>query len=210
MKITVFGASSPIGFEITKQALYKEQEVVAFDRNTINTNFPDDKSLKTISASLFDEGQIKKAIVNTDAVIFALSPSSSETNNSRSLGIKKLVEVMDSYSIRRLIVISDASIVPNTNGIGLMINEANYQERGIELGDEYLQVKRILKSSDLDWTMICVDTLTTASPNGNFGETLEGDVDDLGSSSTGNVAIAALNAAMKNEYVRQVVFIKDR
>jgi putative NADH-flavin reductase len=210
MKITVFGASSPIGLEIVKQALYKEHSVVAFDRNTINTKFPDDKLLQTISASLFDETQLAKAIANSDAVIFALSPSSMESNNSRSIGVKKLVEVMSQKSVSRLIVISDASVIPSTDRGGLILHEALYLERGIELGDEYFLVKQTLATSTLEWTMICVDKLTTAAPNGNFSEAMDSHVEDLGSSTTGNVAIAALNAVIKNEFVKQTVLIKDK
>ena len=210
MKITVFGASSPIGFEIVKQALYKEQIVTAVDRNTISTRFPDSELLETISGSLFDEAQLAKAIVNADAVIFALSPSSMESNNSRSLGIKKLVNIMAQKAVTRLIVISDASVIPSTDKGGLMIHEAVYREKGLELGDEYFLVKQTLAASALDWTMVCVDKLNTAAPNGNFAEVMDSHVEDLGNSSTGNVAIATLNAVMKNEYVKQTILIKDR
>lgn len=210
MKITIFGASSDIGFEITKQALYKEFEVVAFDRNTINTSFPDDKRLTAISASLFDESALEQAVKGSSAVIFALPPSSVEANNSRSLGVKKLIPILRKQQIDRLIVVSDASIIKTEEDGSLMMNDINYLEQNLQLGDEYLNVKNQLHNSRLKWTILCTNNLVLAKPDGNFTEEKQSNFQNLGSTSSGNLAMAVLNALMKEEFIHQVMLIKDR
>lgn len=209
MNMTIFGATTDIGFEIAKQAIYKDIDVIAFDRNTISRNFPDSTRIKTISANLFDGGKLEEAIRNADVVVFALAPSSLEYNNSRSLGIKKLIEVLNNQLIKRLIVVSDASVIQNEDG-KLMIDIIKYKEQNIELGDEYLKVKKLLEETELRWTILCSNELVVAAPDGNFSELKQSSFEDLGITGTGNMAMAVINAANKEEYVNEVVLIKNK
>ncbi len=209
MNMTVFGATTDIGFEIVKQAVYKDMDVIAFDRNTISRNFPDSTRVKTISASLFDEVKLEEATRNADVVVFALAPSSAEYNNSRSLGIKKLIEVLNNQLIKRLIVVSDASVIQNEDG-KLMIDIIKYKEQNIELGDEYLKVKKLLEETELRWTILCSNELVVAAPDGNFSELKQSSFEDMGTTGIGNMAMAVINAAMKEQYVHELVLIKNK
>ncbi len=208
MKIVVFGACSPIGLEITKQALFKGHAVIGYDKNIHNINFPDQGNLHLVAASLFDEEEITKVVRDSDALVFGLSPDSSEANNSRSLGVKKIIAAMAAQSLKRIIIISDASVMSSQTGV-LMINEKPYKQKQVVLGIEYLQVKGLVEASKLDWTMLCTDSLFVEKPTGEFTEHLRLDFDELGTTGTGNMAMAAINSLEKNEYVKQVVLIKN-
>jgi putative NADH-flavin reductase len=74
-QITVIGASAGVGLEAVKQALAKGNKVVALSRNS--ESFPLDTNLKIIKGSATNVDDVKKAIVNSNAVIVAIGTGAS-------------------------------------------------------------------------------------------------------------------------------------
>ncbi|MBS4043093.1 MAG: NAD(P)H-binding protein [Chitinophagaceae bacterium] len=169
MTITVFGAKTSVGIHIVKMALAKGYYVKAFDRNIedlIDEDFRNDH-LTAIKGYVFDKDEVHDAIKNSDAIISCLGGSKDGTDKSRSLGMKNIIEGMLKAKVKRIVAISGIGIL-NYDESRLAIDDEEFPQELKEVSFEHLAAYQHLKSTDLDWTLICPSTIDNKDFTGDY------------------------------------------
>lgn len=169
MNITIFGAKTLVGMQLIKQALGKNYYVKAFDRNIedlIDDDLRNDK-LEVIKGYVFDTKEIADALQNTDVVISCIGSNNNSTDKSRSLGMKNIIEQMELLHKKRIIALSNIGVL-NTDEEKLAMDFEDFPEELKEVSFEHLAAYQHLKSSNLNWTLICPSKIIDKDASGNF------------------------------------------
>lgn len=151
MRIVVFGATGTMGRNITEQALAAGHQVTGFARHASSLDI-DHERLSTIDGDVLDQEQVKAAIRDHDAVIFAVGAGAK--GGVRARGTATVVRAMKSLGLRRLIVLS-------TLGAGDSWKHLNFVWKYLMFGmllrqaytDHKLQ-ESLVRESGLDWTIV--------------------------------------------------------
>lgn len=75
MKITIIGASAGVGLETVKRGLELGHSITTLSRSGID--LPENQNLTVLHGSALNEGDLKKSLENTDAVIVTLGTGTS-------------------------------------------------------------------------------------------------------------------------------------
>jgi putative NADH-flavin reductase len=209
MTITIFGATGQVGQQLVKEALLMDYKVKAFGRNVFTTDFPEHTNLELLPGALFDAGQVRNAVKNSDAILSAIGGAFDGTDKSRSLGIKNIVEQMQREKISRIIAVGGMGVLEDEEGQLLMDHE-NYPREFLPVGREHLKAYEYLKNSNLDWTFVCAPDLKDADATGEYITAAEHNppVEDL-RINTGDLALFMLNEIKKNQYGKKRVGISN-
>jgi uncharacterized protein len=158
MILTVFGATGQVGKYVVKQALAMGYSVRAFGRSIESLIDKDlsNNQLMAIKGYVFDEADVLSAVRGADAVISVLGGSFDGKDQTRSLGIKNIVEQMEKSGVQRIVALGGMGILnaeDDTNG--LLIDQPDYPEQYKPVGLEHLAAFHTLEASSLAWTFIC-------------------------------------------------------
>jgi putative NADH-flavin reductase len=155
MKVLIFGATGGIGKWVVKHAKEKGYSVSVYVRDAGKMN---DSLLHVIEGELNDYGKMRDAVKGQDAVIWTVGiPMKRKYNSMAALeGHKNLLRAMKESGVNRLIdwgtpsihsdedVKSFITVIP---GIAAYFLFKQAKEEMVAIGE-------LLKSSDLDWTMV--------------------------------------------------------
>ena len=94
-----------VGKYLVKQALHNGHHVKAYGRNVFTEELPKNDNLELVQGALFDEGQVYKALKGCDGVLSALGGSATETDVTRSLGMKNIAAQMQKAKVRRIVAV---------------------------------------------------------------------------------------------------------
>lgn len=159
MHIAVFGANGPTGQHITKQALAKGYIVTAFTRHP--EIFPiRHECLHVMLGDVFDFSAVEQAIAGKDAVLSSLGvPFSRKPITVYSQGIANIAQAMDQHGVRRLVCVSSSATGTNHDTGGGFVFDKILQPIVIStIGHttyaDMSKMEALVKSSDLDWTIV--------------------------------------------------------
>ena len=175
MNLVVFGASGGTGQEIIKQALEQGHEVTAFVRDPTKLQIKDSRLHIIEGDALKDQPAIAMAIAGKDAIICALGVGNSlKSAGLIAGGMAAIVPAARKHDVRRLILISAFGVGESSRNAPL-VPRLMYR---LLLGDIYRDKKAgedIVKTSELNWTIIHPVMLTTGPKTGTYrsGERLE-------------------------------------
>lgn len=160
MIITIFGATTLVGKQTIDLALAKEFTVKAFGRNIVSLIDRDLHSpqFEALKGHVFDEAEVRDAIIGSDAIISTLGNTINNADNTRSLGIKNIIKQMQTLGVKRLIALGDIGTLYNKDQ-SLLIDTPEFAQDLYPAGPENLQVYKYLQSSTLDWTFVCAPTI---------------------------------------------------
>ena len=167
MKIIVFGATGLIGKEIVKQALYNGNTVKAFGRNIFTAALPEDDKLELLQGVLFDEGEVRNAITECDAVLSAIGGTYDGADKTRSLGIKNIVKQMEKVGVKRIVALGGMGVLDGENG-KMVMEQEDFPAEYFAVTQEHKKAYEFLKASNLDWTFVCPAMIEEAAPTGVF------------------------------------------
>jgi len=177
MTITIFGASGAIGNLLVKQALDEHYHVKAYVRNPDKITFSH-PNLKLIKGELNDLDKINKAISGSEAVISTLGPSMNIRAKGYPIleGHRNILKAMEVEKVLRFITLatpsvkfekdekSVATIMPSI--IAKLFLPRAYRE--------IVQVGDLVKSSNLNWTIVRIISPTNGPDMGkvtvSFGD----------------------------------------
>jgi len=203
MKVIVFGATGMVGKELVKQALYDGYEVKAYGRNVIFEGLPEDKKVELIQGALFDEGDVLFAIKGCDAVLFAVGGTSDGTDKSISLGIKTVVKQMEKAGVKRIVALGGIGVLDGANEKMLM-EEDDFPPQFNTVSLEHKKALDILKSSQLDWTLVCPPAIVTGEPTGIFQVAADQLPEtNKGAINSGDLALFMLKIIQQQDYLQQ-------
>nr|WP_294905490.1 SDR family oxidoreductase [uncultured Lacibacter sp.] len=201
MKVVVFGATGQVGVQVVKQALWRGYHVKAFGRNVHELNI-DDEKLEKIKGALFDEGDVLAALQGCDVVISVIGGAFDGTDKARSLGMKTIVAQMPKAGINRIVALGNMSIL-NFDEHSLIIDQKNYPEEYLPVGNEHRKAFEHLKNSDLNWTFLCSPDIINEGPTGNYIVAKDyPPKPNKNHVNAGDLAQFMLNEAERNEFVK--------
>ena len=169
MTITVFGATGQVGVRIVRLALMKGYKVRAFGRHIeemIDEDLRTD-NLEAIKGYVFDEGQVYKAVKDSDAVFSALGGSVDGNDKTRSLGLKNIVTQMEKAGVRRIIAVGGMGVL-NADEDTYIIDTPGYPEMYQAVGREHLKAFFVLQASKVDWTFVCPPDIKNEDATGLY------------------------------------------
>ena len=173
MKILVFGATGMVGQHIITSAISHGHEVRAFGRNVFEKLSTERDHLELYKGYLFTERDIKKALKGADAVLSAIGGTYEAGNQTRSLGMKKIVDAMIARSKKRIIAIGGMGVLDKvvdveTGKTEYIFKTPDFPKQYKAVSEEHFKAYQNLAASNLDWTFICPPDIIDAEASGNY------------------------------------------
>ena len=168
-RILVMGASKGIGLETVKKAINSRHLVRAFARsaNDISLDHPE---LEKFRGNALDHDDVCAALNDVDVVVQTLGVGLKELFAPVSLfseATKLLLPAMKSSGVKRLICITGFGAGDSSQSISAFQRLPFDAVFGRAYADKTLQ-EQLIKSSDLDWTIIRPGVLTGKFCAGNY------------------------------------------
>jgi putative NADH-flavin reductase len=209
MQLIIFGSTGMVGKQLVNQALHMGHQVKAFGRNVFTTDFPKNDSLELIQGALFDEKQVLEAIEGCDGVLSSLGGDNNITDVTRSLGMKNIVAQMQHADVKRIVAVGGMGSL-NADEETLIMDTDGFPEQFLPVSREHYKAYQVLKSSSLDWTMVCPPDIINAAPTGEFITNADyPPTPNLYKINAGDLALFMLNEISKREFVHQKVGISN-
>ncbi|MES2774683.1 MAG: NAD(P)H-binding protein [Bacteroidota bacterium] len=209
MTITIFGASGTVGKELILHCQAKGYKVRAFGRNVedlIDEDLRDD-NFKAIKGSVFDAGDVLKAVTGTDAVLTALGGNVDGTDVTRSLGMKNIIAQMKKAGVKRIVGLGNRGVL-NADENTFLIDTPDYPSEYLAVGHEHLKAYEYLAASDLDWTFVCPPDILPKAADGHL-VTREDYPTDGNSINAGNLALFMVQEITNNQFLHHRVGISN-
>ena len=174
-RICIFGASGATGLSLTRQAVERGYDVVAFVRSAAaKENFPPDVTVMV--GDLLERSDVEHALTGCEAVLCAISqgPSSSQVFCAEATQI--IIEAMKAQNIRRLIWVTGAMIGDYPYLSWFMRSMKNsYQKQQPALAKDRAEQEQRIAICGLDWNVVKPPQLTNGTGGGRFksGESLK-------------------------------------
>ena len=209
MTITIFGATGMVGKELILHCQAKGYIVRAFGRNVesiIDTDLRDD-NFKAVKGSVFDAGDVLKAVMGSDAVLTALGGAYDGNDVTRSLGMKNIIAQMSKAGAKRIIGVGGVGVL-NANENILVMDTPGYPQQYLPVGGEHLKAYEFLAASELNWTFVCPPEILPKPADGHF--VTKADYPTGGSTiNAGNLALFMVQEITNNQFVNQRVGISN-
>ena len=189
MKITILGSTGFVGKVLIKKAIAAGYQVKTLARNPEKLEEIKDK-IKIITGSVFESSSVEAAIEGAEVVLSTIGPPQRNPGDpvQYEKAMKNIVSAMDKYGIKRYIHIGGAAHQGGENEVW------NFNRKFLRLflnlfGKQILVAKHleweVLKSSDLDWTLVRPPRIGNEAVSGNISadekilKTLKINVEDL-------------------------------
>jgi putative NADH-flavin reductase len=161
MKISIIGAGGRTGIEVVKYAKEKGFDVIAFVHSeNSNKYFPAGIEIKT--GDVLDYDKVISAIKGTEVVVSVLGHTRGSDPLMQTKGMENIVMAMKELGIKRILSLTGTGArtegdSPSITDIFLNFIIKLVDPDRIKDGIEHVKV---LKNSELDWTIIRVLKLT--------------------------------------------------
>ena len=208
MIITIFGATGMVGKQLVNQALHNGHDVRAYGRNVITSDFRNAEKLTLIPGAMFDDKEVYKAIKGSDAVLSALGGSMDGSDNTRSLGMKKIVAQMEKAGVKRIVSIGGMGLLDGPDGKMLMENP-DFPREFLPVTWEHQKALEALQSSSLSWTMVCPPAINDGDATGIFSTKADEMPAGKNSIISGDLALFMLDELSGNSFIHQRVGITN-
>lgn len=161
MKITIFGGTGKTGAYLVREALDKGFDVYILARAPAKMTIAD-PHLVDVKGDITDANAVASAINGTSAVLSVLGPTDNKPTFAVSRGMENILAAMKSGSIRRLVITAGAEVGDPEDAPKFMNKFMNFllklMARNV-LADMSKAVEMV-RSSDLDWTVVRLPMLT--------------------------------------------------
>jgi putative NADH-flavin reductase len=172
MKITIFGSTGFVGKVLIKKAIAAGYQVKTLARNPEKLEEIKDR-IEIIKGSVFESSSIEMAIEGAEAVLSTIGPPTSGSFDPYQYekAMKDIVRIMDKKGIKRYIHIGGAAHQGGED------ETWNFGRKFLRLfltlfGRQILVAKhlewKLLKSSDLDWTLIRPPRIANEAASGSI------------------------------------------
>lgn len=167
MRIAAFGSTGRTGKHIVEQALARGHKVRAFVRSPDNLKIshPD---LQVVGGEIADQEKVSEVIANVDAAISVLGPTENDPTFAVSKGTEIIVKAMEDHGVQRLVISAGAGVVDPMDRPKLINRFFNLLVRVFSrwVFEDMQRTVDIVRSSNLEWTVVRVPMLTDDEPSG--------------------------------------------
>jgi putative NADH-flavin reductase len=172
MKITIFGSTGFVGKVLIRKAIASGYQVKTLARNPKKLEEIKDK-IEIIEGSVFESSSVEAAIEGVEVVLSTIGPPQRKSCDPYQYenAMKDIVRIMDRKGIKRYIHIGGAAHQGGEDEVW------NFNRKFLRLflnlfGKQILVAKHleweVLKSSDLDWTLIRPPRIANEPPSGSI------------------------------------------
>jgi putative NADH-flavin reductase len=172
MKITILGSTGFVGKVLIKKAIDAGYQVKTLARNPEKLEEIKNK-IEIITGNVFESSSIDAAIEGAEVVLSTIGPPQRNPGNPGQYekAMKDIVSAMDKYGIKRYIHIGGAAHQGGENEVW------NFNRKFLRLflnlfGKQILVAKHleweVLKTSDLDWTLVRPPRIRQGKSNGKI------------------------------------------
>lgn len=209
MNMVIFGANSPTGRILTKQALAAGHTVIAATRRP--EAFPlQDTRLQVVRADVFDLASVEQAVAGQEAIFSILGvPYSRKPITLYSQGIANIIQAMNHHGARRLVCVSSGGTNPHADPReGFIFGKIIKPIVGKTTYADMFRMEMLVMESDRDWTIVrparLFDTPTVTT---HYQVTQAYMVPGGRKTSRADLADFMLQQLTTNEYVQKAVAI---
>lgn len=201
MIITIFGATGMVGKQLIKLALFEGHQVRAYGRNVLELIAEEERNenLNLIKGGLFDKSDVETAIKGADVVLSALGGAMDGADNTRSLGIKNIVEAMTKHQVKRIVAIGGLGCLQADEDT-LVGEQESFPEQYKAVNAEHVKALQFLQHSTLEWTFVCPPVIRDAEVTGLY-ETKRDYPTTNFSINSGDLAQFMLKECISNQFV---------
>ena len=168
----MYGANGPTGRQVTKQALDGGHSVTAVTRHPdgLTLTHP---GLTVLKGDATDGASVDDAVQGQDAVLSALGvPYSRDPISLYSASAANIIAAMGKHGVRRLIGVTSANVDPAARHQGSplvrYILEPFLSRIGRTLYEDMKRMEKLIRASDLDWTVVRPPALCDADGVGAY------------------------------------------
>ena len=201
MELLVFGASGRVGRRLCAYASSDGHGVTAFVRDADHAP----SGVAVVEGDATDAEAVRDAIDGQDAVCSALGPDDDEFG-VLDVGVDNLLAAMDAGGVGRLVAVAGAGILQATPG-RLRLDLADYPEPLRPLADAHRTVYDRLRSTPLDWTLVCPPRMPDGPPTNHYRTAVDYLPEGGQSVSSGDVATLVYETAVNGSHSRERVGI---
>jgi uncharacterized protein YbjT (DUF2867 family) len=158
MNMVILGATGRTGLLVVEQALAAGHTVTALVRSPEKLTIRN-SSLRVVAGQATDSGDVARALEGADAVISTLGGTGSVIADST----RAIVEAAHKTEVRRVVVLS--SIFVERDRLGAVARLLTGVAMGSLIKDKSAG-ERLLRQSDLDWTIIYASPLSDGPASG--------------------------------------------
>ena len=167
MKLLILGATGGTGQQLVVQSLNRFHDVTALVRDPAKLSLNHEK-LTVIKGDALDKDVVQKALQGQDAVLSALGKGKSLKSSDLILNAMSiLIPAMNATGVKRLVFLS-------AFGVGETFKQANFIQKIIfstflkNIYSDKAKAEDRLRSSTLDWVLVCPVVLTNAPLTGKY------------------------------------------
>jgi len=212
VKLTIFGATGATGSQLVEQALAAGIQVVAFARNPSKIDANRGR-LTIVQGELTDAAVIERAVSGAETVISVLGPRPGEDIKSKPLtqGMQNILAAMQKAGVRRLIIsstpsASDPNDLPDFK-FKILVDLIKTAMRPAY--EEIVNVARLVRASDTDWTIVRVSMLNNNPGTGVIRAGYLGKKQVGTNISRADLATFLLRQVQETSYLRQAPAISN-
>jgi uncharacterized protein len=209
MTITIFGATGMVGKQLVQFCLLEGHTVNAYGRNVheLIDDAERNTQLHLIKGGLFDKSDVEKAVKGADIVLIALGGAIDGTDQTRSLGIKYIVEAMEKHTVKRIVAIGGMGCLQADDDT-LICETDSFPEQYKAVTEEHLKALSFLKHSTLHWTFVCPPMIQPGEPTGIYKTNIDYPAAG-GTIFSGDLAHFMLSEAMQSHFTKAKVGIAN-
>ena len=197
MKLAVFGATGGLGRQIVEQALAAGDTVAALARD--KSKLPlQHAGLTVVEGNVLDAAAVERTLRGADAVLVSLGNTPDNPDMIVSQGTAVIIAAMQAAGVRRLIVISSLGVGDSKDQVPFFFKALIATALRKAFEDKEAQEK-LVRGSNLDWTIIRPGGLTDGPATGQYRAGLERSIG--GQVARADVAAFALRQLTSSEYI---------
>ncbi|MCX6030710.1 MAG: NAD(P)H-binding protein [Chloroflexi bacterium] len=207
-RICIFGANGRLGLALTRLAVERGLDVVAFVRSlAAREQLP--PGVTDVVGDLRNRDAVADAVAGCDAVFCAFAPRASSPDVFCADATQNIIDAMKAAGVRRLVCITGAMIgdYPHLSWFMRSMKSA-YQKQQPALARDRAEQEQRVAASGLDWTLVKPPRLTNGNARGNVrsGEALK--VGSFSSICRADLCRFMLDQIASTEYVDKRVVVQ--
>jgi len=163
-RLFVLGATGGIGRELVDQALDCQHSVTAFVRTPQKLG-PRRERLTVIQGNLLDTEALAAALAGHDAVLSAVGPPGPGRTTITGDCATATVAAMRATGVRRLLIVGVAVLFDDSGFLARVLRTTLLRN----VAHDSAEMERIVKASELDWTIVRPPRLTNGTRREHYG-----------------------------------------
>ncbi|MFI7705341.1 NAD(P)-dependent oxidoreductase [Nonomuraea sp. NPDC049480] len=163
MKLAVFGATGGTGLELLRQGLDLAHEITAVVRDASRLPAELRTRLDVVEADVMNPDAIATAVKGRDAVLSAMGTRERGPTTVHTSSVASIIEAMTRVGVRRVLTVGASGMVTDEGDGPLtryVLKPLIVQRLFRHAYADMAASERLLRSSDLDWTIVRPSRLT--------------------------------------------------